>query len=114
MPDDGILCDLLWADPREADDKRTGWDDNVYRGISVIFGPDVIEEFCKKHSLDLIARAHQVMENGYEFYANRKLITIFSAPNYMDEWDNKGAIMEVDERLCCKMHQFDPISKLRM
>lgn len=48
------------------------------------------------------------MSDGYEFYADRKLITIFSAPNYMNEFDNKGAVMEVDKSLCCKIHQFDP------
>lgn len=47
------------------------------------------------------------MFDGYEFYAERKMITIFSAPNYMD-FDNKGSVMEVDKSLCCKLHQFDP------
>lgn len=107
MPEDGLVCDLLWADPRERDDVRTGWDYNEDRGISVIFGPEIVKSFCNKHKLDLVCRAHQVIYDGYEFYAERKLITIFSAPNYMD-FDNKGAVMEVDKSLCCKLHQFDP------
>lgn len=32
--------------------------------------------------MDLVCRAHQVVEDGYEFFAKRQLITLFSAPNY--------------------------------
>lgn len=41
------------------------------------------------------------MEDGYEFFANRQLVTIFSAPNYCGEFDNAGAMMSVDETLMC-------------
>ena len=48
------------------------------------------------------------MEDGYEFFAKRKLVTIFSAPNYCGEFDNSGkftiilgALMSVDENLMC-------------
>lgn len=74
----GLLCDLLWSDP----DKDTqGWGENE-RGVSYTFGPDYVQLFCKKHDLDLICRAHQVVEEGYEFFAKRMLVTVFSAPNY--------------------------------
>lgn len=43
----------------------------------------------------------QVVEDGYEFFANRQLVTIFSAPNYCGEFDNAGAMMSVDESLMC-------------
>lgn len=42
------------------------------------------------------------MEDGYEFFANRRLVTIFSAPGYMGDFDNDGAMMDVDETLMCK------------
>jgi hypothetical protein len=54
-----------------------------------------------RHDLDLICRAHQVVEDGYEFYARRQLVTIFSAPNYCGEFDNAGAMMSVDDTLMC-------------
>jgi len=47
-----------------------------------VFGGDVVTNFLKKNDLDLICRAHQVVEDGYEFFNKRQLVTIFSAPNY--------------------------------
>lgn len=55
----------------------------------------------KKHDLDLICRAHQVVEDGYEFFSDKKLVTIFSAPDYCGEFENNGAMMNVDEDLMC-------------
>lgn len=96
-PETGLLCDLLWSDPEKS---ISGWGQNN-RGVSFTFGPDVVKEFLDIHDLDLICRAHQVVEDGYEFFAKRGLVTIFSAPNYCGEFDNAGAIMSVDENLTC-------------
>ncbi len=101
----GLLCDLLWADP---DHEVNGWKENE-RGVSVIFSSKVVESFLEKHDLDLICRAHQVVEEGYEFFANRRLITLFSAPNYCGEFDNAGAMMSVDESLMCSFKILKPI-----
>lgn len=49
------------------------------------------------HSCD----AFKVVEDGYEFFAKRQLVTIFSAPNYCGEFDNAGAMMSVDDTLTC-------------
>ena len=43
----------------------------------------------------------KVVEDGYEFFAKRQLVTLFSAPNYCGEFDNAGAMMSVDETLMC-------------
>lgn len=93
----GLICDLLWSDP---DSNIRGWAVND-RGASFTFGEDIVTRFLQKHGLELICRAHQVVEDGYEFFANRKLVTIFSAPNYCGEFDNAGALMSVDENLLC-------------
>ncbi|KAK8999556.1 hypothetical protein V6N11_070717 [Hibiscus sabdariffa] len=95
IPDAGLLCDLLWSDP-DRDVKGWGMND---RGVSYTFGPDKVSEFLAKQDLDLVCRAHQVVEDGYEFFADRQLVTIFSAPNYCGEFDNAGAMMSVDENL---------------
>ena len=47
-----------------------------------MFGQEIIFSFLRKNELDLICRAHQVVEDGYEFFAKKQLVTIFSAPNY--------------------------------
>jgi len=107
VPDTGLLCDILWSDP---DKNITGWGEND-RGVSFTFGPDVLAKFLQKHDLDLIARAHQVVEDGYEFSAKRQLVTIFSAPNYCGEFDNAGAMMSVDETLMCSFQILKPAEK---
>jgi serine/threonine-protein phosphatase PP1 catalytic subunit len=109
IPDEGIMCDILWSDPEKL---ISGWQDSD-RGVSFIFGRDVLENFVKKNDIDLICRAHQVVEDGYEFFANRQLVTIFSAPNYCGEFDNAGGAMKVDEDLMCSFIILEPIDKER-
>ena len=87
IPEDGLLCDLLWSDP---DPSILGWGYNS-RGVSYTFGLDVIREFLERHDLDLVCRAHQVVEDGYEFQANRSLVTVFSAPNYCERRPQSAA-----------------------
>jgi serine/threonine-protein phosphatase PP1 catalytic subunit len=105
VPDTGLICDLLWADP---DKDIAGWEEND-RGVSFIFGPDVVSSFLQKHDMVLVVRAHQVVEDGYEFFAKRQLITIFSAPNYCGEFDNAGAMMSIDETLMCSFKVLKPV-----
>jgi serine/threonine-protein phosphatase PP1 catalytic subunit len=81
-----------------------------HSGLSYTFGQDIISDFLSRHGLDLICRAHQVVEDGYEFQANRQLLTIFSAPNYCGEFDNAGAILVVKEDLVCSFKIIRPMS----
>ena len=104
VPDSGVTCDLLWSDP---DPDISGWAEND-RGVSYTFGADVVGKFLNKHDYDLVVRAHQVVEDGYEFFADRQLVTIFSAPNYCGEFDNAGAVMAVDESLMCSFRILKP------
>ena len=105
VPDSGVTCDLLWSDP---DPDISGWAEND-RGVSYTFGADVVGKFLNKHDYDLVVRAHQVVEDGYEFFADRQLVTIFSAPNYCGEFDNAGAVMAVDESLMCSFRILKPL-----
>jgi len=107
VPDSGLLCDLLWSDP---DRDISGWGEND-RGVSYTFGADIVTKFLNKHDLDLICRAHQVVEDGYEFFARRQLVTLFSAPNYCGEFDNAGAMMSVDDTLMCSFQILKPAAK---
>ena len=97
VPDKGLLCDLLWSDP---DADAEDWAPNN-RGISVLFNENLVEKAIDELDIDLICRAHQVVESGYEFFAQRQLVTVFSAPNYCGEFDNAGAFMLVNKDLMC-------------
>lgn len=77
VPDYGLLNDLLWSDPA---DMEEDWEPNE-RGVSYCFGKKVIMDFLQRHDFDLVCRAHMVVEDGYEFYQDRVLVTVFSAPN---------------------------------
>jgi serine/threonine-protein phosphatase PP1 catalytic subunit len=108
IPDSGLLCDLLWSDP----DKDVLEFDENDRGVSVVFGEKIVNEFNRRNDLDLIIRAHQVVDDGYEFFAQRQLITIFSAPNYCGEFDNSAGIMIIDEALTCSLKVLRPVENL--
>lgn len=104
VPDGGLVCDLLWSDP---DEDITGWGEND-RGVSWTFGGDVVRSFLEKHDLSLVARAHQVVEEGYRFFEKRKLVTLFSAPNYCGEFDNAGGVLVVNKNLMCSLSILKP------
>jgi serine/threonine-protein phosphatase PP1 catalytic subunit len=105
VPDYGLLNDLLWSDPA---DMEADWEANE-RGVSYCFGKKVIMEFLQKHDFDLVCRAHMVVEDGYEFFNERILVTVFSAPNYCGEFDNWGAVMSVSAELLCSFELLKPL-----
>ncbi|KAF9214708.1 hypothetical protein BGZ59_003159 [Podila verticillata] len=107
VPDYGLLNDLLWSDPS---DTALDWEDNE-RGVSYCFGRSIIQKFLNKHDFDLVCRAHMVVEDGYEFFNDRTLVTVFSAPNYCGEFDNFGAVMSVSEELLCSFELLKPIDQ---
>jgi len=109
IPDSGLLCDLIWSDPEKTLD---GWDQNE-RGVSFVFGESIVNNFLTKYDMDLVVRAHQVVEDGYEFFAHRQLVTLFSAPNYCGEFDNAAAMMTVDETLMCSFQILKPTERRR-
>lgn len=104
IPDTGLLCDMLWSDPKSGDEN---WEEND-RGVSFTFNENVVETFCTANGVELICRAHLVVDDGYEFFANRKLVTIFSAPNYCGMFENDGSVMKVAEDLTCSFMILKP------
>ena len=110
IPDDGLVSDLVWADPHP-DPAASGWHPNTQRGTSYMFGHDVVEAFLEANDLDLVCRAHDVQPDGYSFFGKgQKLVTVFSAPNYADG-QNSGAIMTVAEDLMCAFKILRPVNK---
>ncbi|KAG8713286.1 Serine/threonine-protein phosphatase PP2A catalytic subunit [Ceratobasidium sp. 423] len=94
VPHEGPMCDLLWSDP----DDRCGWGISP-RGAGYTFGQDISEAFNHNNGLTLVARAHQLVMEGYNWSQDRNVVTIFSAPNYCYRCGNQAAIMEIDEKL---------------
>ena len=47
--------------------------------------------FLRKNGLELLVRSHEVKDAGYEVAHDGYCVTVFSAPNYCDNMDNKGA-----------------------
>ena len=105
IPEVGLLHDLLNAKPDNSI-KEFGFDKNK----NVLFGEDAVNKFLDKFDFDLICRGHEVIMNGYEFpfFPNQILVTFSSAPNYK-HYDNKGAVLKIDENLMSNFIIIEPI-----
>jgi serine/threonine-protein phosphatase 2A catalytic subunit len=103
VPHEGPMCDLLWSDP----DDRSGWGISP-RGAGYTFGQDISETFNHTNGTSLVARAHQLVMEGYNWCQEHNVVTIFSAPNYCYRCGNQAAIMEIDEKGQQHFIQFDP------
>lgn len=102
VPHEGPICDLLWSDP---DDAKKGFNPSP-RAAGFVFGIDVTEKFLHRNNLNLIARAHQLVMDGYNRNHKKMVVTIFSAPNYCYRCGNNAAIMEVDDNLNTSFTQY--------
>lgn len=102
-PLSGLLCDLLWADPvDEGLAMKTNFSENKERECSVKFGLKPVKNILKKNNFLSIIRAHQVQIDGYKMHrwggasAFPSVITVFSAPNYCGTYNNKGAVILIE------------------
>ena len=91
LPNNGPLCDLCWSDPEDID----YWKINN-RGAGHIFGKNQVNEFLYLNNLNLIIRSHQLIKEGYQYFFSNKLISIWSAPNYMYRSGNKASILKLN------------------
>jgi len=111
-PREGLFCDLLWSDPSKEDEapvekpakKVTSapFIPNVARGCSYVFSFEGTVKFLQKNSLLSVIRAHEAQLEGYKMHKTSpatkfpSVITVFSAPNYCDVYNNKGAVLKFD------------------
>jgi diadenosine tetraphosphatase ApaH/serine/threonine PP2A family protein phosphatase len=92
IPNIGAMCDLMWSDP----DEIQGWLVSP-RGAGYLFGENTVEQFNRANNISLICRAHQLVMEGYKKIFSKKLVTVWSAPNYCYRCGNVAAILEIDE-----------------
>ena len=78
VPHDGAMCDLLWSDPEDIE----GWGLSP-RGAGYLFGGNIVGQFTHVNRIDTIARAHQLVMEGYKYMFDKQLVTVWSAPNYV-------------------------------
>eukprot|EP01127_Copromyxa_protea_P023086 TRINITY_DN8556_c0_g1_i1.p1 TRINITY_DN8556_c0_g1~~TRINITY_DN8556_c0_g1_i1.p1 ORF type:complete len:688 (+),score=133.05 TRINITY_DN8556_c0_g1_i1:254-2065(+) len=106
-PQSGPMCDILWSDPMEdfAPEVDQHYAFNKVRGCSYIYGFNAVVEFLERNKLLSVIRAHEAQDAGYLMHTKNPktgfpaLITLFSAPNYLDTYNNKGAVLRYSDNV---------------
>jgi len=104
IPQAGGYCDLMWCDPEDI----SGWQISP-RGAGWIFGKQVTAEFMNVNNLELIARSHQLVMEGYKFMFDEKLVTVWSAPNYCYRCGNVASVMDLNSNGARSFKTFDAV-----
>ena len=103
IPHEGAFCDLMWSDP----DDIEAWVIST-RGAGYIFGWKVVNEFNRINDLNLICRAHQLVNEGFKYWFKEKnLVTVWSAPNYCYRCGNKASILKLGQKMEKEFELFD-------
>lgn len=93
IPHEGAFCDLVWSDPEDVETWAVS-----PRGAGWLFGDRVSQEFCHVNGLNLIARAHQLVNEGYKYhFKSQDVVTVWSAPNYCYRCGNMASVCEIGE-----------------
>jgi len=106
IPHEGAFCDLMWSDPEEIETWQVS-----PRGAGWLFGTKATAEFAKINKLELICRAHQLVQEGYKYMFDKILVTVWSAPNYCYRCGNVASILCLDENLVQNFKIFNAVAE---
>jgi serine/threonine-protein phosphatase 6 catalytic subunit len=107
IPHEGPFCDLMWSDPEEIE----AWAVSP-RGAGWLFGARVTSEFNHLNGLELVCRAHQLVQEGLKYmFPERSLVTVWSAPNYCYRCGNVASILLFDGALNRDVRYFTETSE---
>jgi serine/threonine-protein phosphatase 6 catalytic subunit len=107
IPHEGPFCDLMWSDPEEIET----WAMSP-RGAGWLFGSKVTSEFNHINDIELIARAHQLVMDGFKYwFKDQNLVTVWSAPNYCYRCGNVASILNINEKLERSFDIFHAVSE---
>ncbi|CAR30341.1 phosphoprotein phosphatase PP4 catalytic subunit PPH3 [Lachancea thermotolerans CBS 6340] len=104
VPHEGAMCDLLWSDP----DEVSTWSLSP-RGAGFLFGRNEVDQFLHCNGLELIARAHQLVMEGYKEMFGGGLVTVWSAPNYCYRCGNVAAVLRIEDGLSREYMIFEAV-----
>ncbi|MHA1648250.1 MAG: metallophosphoesterase family protein [Promethearchaeota archaeon] len=91
---DDYMSALLWSDPKE---NVIDYEIHEDTGRNY-FGESIFQKFMETNNLDLMVRAHEVLEQGYKFFFNKKLISLFSSSYYKNRKIGNAVIMRLKEK----------------
>lgn len=112
VPQSGIMNDILWSDPDDGDEDGD-FVHNSERGCSYKYRYSAVCKFLKNNKLLSVIRAHEAQKEGYRMYKATpdgfpSVITVFSCPNYLDTYQNKGAILMYDRKITVRQFTHSP------
>ncbi|OBA19439.1 putative serine/threonine-protein phosphatase catalytic subunit [Metschnikowia bicuspidata var. bicuspidata NRRL YB-4993] len=106
VPHEGAMCDLLWSDPEDV----SAWAVSP-RGAGYLFGENEVSQFCYTNNISLIARAHQLVMEGYKEMFNETLVTVWSAPNYCYRCGNVASILTISDDMLRQYKVFEAVNQ---